>query len=205
MPGEVKARLINGTSPTFHDVQRKLYRWAQDLAELDLDPVVPKFLHNRAADLWRPLYAIAHLAGGAWPERVRAASEKIHFETGAEENRLVQLLAAIKEVFGGRDRMTTADLVGKLLERDDEPWPTVRRGQPLDAYYLRSTLKGVVDRKTPVIRIGDRTKRGYYRADFEPAWQRYLAAESSDASETDETAKPRPGNATVSLGCRCCG
>jgi hypothetical protein len=195
MPGEVKARLINGTSPTFHDVQRKLYRWAQDLAEFDLDPFVPKFLHNRAADLWRPLYAIAHTAGGAWPERVRAASEKIHLETGAEENRLVQLLAAIKEVFGGRDRMTTADLVGKLLERDDEPWPTVRRGQPLDAYYLRSTLKGVVDRKTPVIRIGDKTKRGYYRADFELAWQRYLAAESSNASETDETAKPRPGNA----------
>ena len=174
MPGEIKARLINGTSPMFHDVQRKLYRWAQDLAELDLDPLVPKFLHNRAADLWRPLYAIAHLAGGAWPDRVRAASEKIHLETGAEENRLVQLLAAIKEVFGGRDRMTTADLVGKLLERDDEPWPTVRRGQPLDAYYLRSTLKGVVDRKTPVIRIGDKTKRGYYRADFEPAWRRYL-------------------------------
>ena len=195
MPGEIKARLINGTSPTFQDVQRKLYRWAQDLAELDLDPVVPKFLHNRAADLWRPLYAIAHLAGGAWPERVRAASEKIHFETGAEENRLVQLLAAIKEVFGGRDRMTTADLVGKLLERDDEPWPTVRRGQPLDAYYLRSTLKGVVDRKAPVIRVGDKTKRGYYRADFEPAWRRYLSAESSDASETDETPKPRPGNA----------
>ena len=195
MPGEVKARLINGTSPTFHDVQRKLYRWAQDLAELELDPVVPKFLHNRAADLWRPLYAIAHLAGGAWPERVRAASERIHFETGAEENRLVQLLAAIKDVFGGRDRMTTADLVGKLLERDDEPWPTVRRGHPLDAYYLRSTLKGVVDRQTPVIRVGDKTKRGYYRADFEPAWGRYLTPESPDSSETGETAKQPPGDA----------
>jgi hypothetical protein len=194
MPGEIKARLVNGTSPVLRDVQRKLYRWAQDLAELDLDPIVPKFLHNRAADLWRPLYAIADSAGGAWPARMRVASEKIQRETGAEENRLVQLLAATKEVFGGRDRMTTAEIVCKLLDREDEPWLTVRRGRPLDAYYLRSTLKGVVARKTPVIRIGDKTRRGYYRADFEPAWRRYLP-EVSDSSETDETPKPRPGNA----------
>jgi hypothetical protein len=36
-PGELKHRLINGTSQRFQDIQRKLIRWASDLAELDLD------------------------------------------------------------------------------------------------------------------------------------------------------------------------
>jgi putative DNA primase/helicase len=31
-------------------------------------------LHDRAADNWRPLLAIADAAGGAWPERARKAA-----------------------------------------------------------------------------------------------------------------------------------
>ena len=54
------------------DAQRKLIRWAQDLERLDLDPAVPRFLHNREADLWRPLFALAAEAGGRWPARVEA-------------------------------------------------------------------------------------------------------------------------------------
>ena len=71
-PGELKHRLVDGTSPVFEEIARKLARWAKDLPELDLDPEVPAFLHNREADLWRPLFAIAALAGGDWPERVGA-------------------------------------------------------------------------------------------------------------------------------------
>ena len=84
----------------FQEIQRKLVRWAQDLPELDLDPVVPAFLHNREADLWRPLFALAAVAGGRWPARVEAAARAIHGQRAEESARLVELLEAIREVFG---------------------------------------------------------------------------------------------------------
>ena len=52
-------------------VKRRCLRWAQDhLAQLKAsDPAVPETLNDRAADNWRPLCAIAEVAGGEWPER----------------------------------------------------------------------------------------------------------------------------------------
>jgi putative DNA primase/helicase len=35
------------------------------------EPVIPEALSGRAADSWRPLIAIADLAGGEWPARAR--------------------------------------------------------------------------------------------------------------------------------------
>ena len=134
-PGELRHRLINGTSPKLRDAQRKLIRWAQDLEELDLDPVVPRFLHNREADLWRPLFALAADAGGRWPERVEQAARAIHGQRTEDTDRLVELLIAIREVFdeAGETQLATADLITRLINRSDEPWATIKRGQPIDA------------------------------------------------------------------------
>jgi len=43
-------------------------------------PVLPEGLGDRAWDIWEPLIAIADAAGGAWPDRARAAC--LHFATG---------------------------------------------------------------------------------------------------------------------------
>jgi putative DNA primase/helicase len=126
-PGELKHRLVEGTSPVFEEIGRKLARWAKDLPELDLDPEVPAFLHNREADLWRPLFAIAALAGGDWPERTEMAARLIHGQRAEDEVRLVLLLEAIREEFDGSERMFTADLVARLIAREGEPWATIKR------------------------------------------------------------------------------
>src|SRR5437667_909957 len=54
---------------------RKLARWAQDnFAALQAcDPAMPPTAFNRLADNWRPLFAIAQIAGGDWPRRAREA------------------------------------------------------------------------------------------------------------------------------------
>ena len=54
---------------------RQAARWAQDHAGTiaAADPEMPG-IHNREADNWAPLLAIADAAGGAWPERARAAA-----------------------------------------------------------------------------------------------------------------------------------
>jgi putative DNA primase/helicase len=55
---------------------RRVARWASDqkVALSAADPAVPAELHDRAADNWRPLLAIADVAGGEWPERARRAA-----------------------------------------------------------------------------------------------------------------------------------
>ena len=52
----------------FAGLARKCARWAQDHVEAlrAADPETPAALHDRAADNWRPLLAVANSAGGAW-------------------------------------------------------------------------------------------------------------------------------------------
>src|SRR5205807_8496968 len=47
---------------------RKLARWSNDNSEslASADPKMPDAAFNRVADNWRPLFAIAELAGGDW-------------------------------------------------------------------------------------------------------------------------------------------
>jgi hypothetical protein len=187
-PGELKHRLVNGSSPVLRDVQRKLMRWAQDLEQLDLDPVVPRFLHNREADLWRPLFAIAAEAGGRWPARVQQAAWAIHGQRSEDTDRLGELLIAIRECFGDDDQLATTDLITRLINRSDEPWATIKRGQPLDAYYLRGMLTGIVKRTRPQQGGGRKVWRGYRKLDFAEAWARYIPPEPVSPSATSANA-----------------
>ena len=82
------------------DLMRRCARWAADHLE-DLraaDPDVPEQLHDRAADNWRPLLAIADQAGGEWPARARAAAVTLSAGAAAEGRREM-LLADIRAVF----------------------------------------------------------------------------------------------------------
>jgi hypothetical protein len=203
-PGELKHRLVDGTSPTFEEIARKLARWAKDLPELDLDPEVPGFLHNREADLWRPLFAIAALAGGGWPARVEAAAKLIYGQRAEDEVRLALLLEAIQEVFGESERVFADDLVARLIDREGEPWATVKRnGQPLDGYYLRGMLKGVVarDPKQREKERGTGRDRHYYiRADFEEAWARYIPRDPENDPAHPAHPAPEPATPGVEPG-----
>jgi putative DNA primase/helicase len=70
------ARLRKRDNDEFAVLRRKALRWAADnFAKLtDPDPQMPDALNDRAADNWRPLLAIADLAGGEWPVRARDAA-----------------------------------------------------------------------------------------------------------------------------------
>ena len=67
LPGEQKEHLRDGDSPVLIVCRRKIARWMQDLTEIS-DPDLPAELYNRAGDNWRPLFALAELAGGQWPD-----------------------------------------------------------------------------------------------------------------------------------------
>jgi putative DNA primase/helicase len=69
-------RLRKRDNNEFAVLRRKAARWAADnFAKLtDPDPKIPDALNDRAADNWRPLLAIADLAGEDWPKRAREAA-----------------------------------------------------------------------------------------------------------------------------------
>ena len=76
MPGERVERLDEPARARLRGLARKLRRWADDHQDglADAHPATPAGLHDRAADNWRPLLAIADAVGGAWPERARRAA-----------------------------------------------------------------------------------------------------------------------------------
>src|SRR5262249_60987580 len=69
-------RLRKRDNNEFAVLRQKAARWAADnFAKLaDPDPQIPHALNDRAADNWRPLLAIADLAGGGWPKKAAGAA-----------------------------------------------------------------------------------------------------------------------------------
>ena len=69
-------RLRKRDSDEFAMLRRQALRWANDNFPnlTDPDPKTPDALNDRAADNWRPLLAIANLAGGDWPTKAREAA-----------------------------------------------------------------------------------------------------------------------------------
>src|SRR6202047_360009 len=81
---------------------RKCARWAADnIARLrEVDPEVPATLLRRAADQWRPLLAIAEVAGGDWPRKAREIAART---VDADQMKRIGLLADIREVFEAKE------------------------------------------------------------------------------------------------------
>lgn len=158
-------------------LRRKMARWAADNMEAlrDLDPAVPEELNDRAQDNWRPLLAIADLAGGAWPEKARRAALLLNGVAEDDEEELgPQLLSDIYHIFERykQPQLPSALLVKELCDLEDRPWAEYRRGQPLTANTLSRLLRpfGI---KPKTVRMADTTKKGYARDDFADAWRRY--------------------------------
>ena len=110
-------RLRHSHDVDFKPLARMAARWSIDNQnELsDADPDVPQNLHDRAADNWRPLIAIADLAGGEWPARARRTAIKLSAEEQGKSAR-TQLLSDIREILGDRDKITSSELVTRLVD-----------------------------------------------------------------------------------------
>lgn len=160
-------------------LRSKAARWAADHLEAlrDADPETPGELHDRAADNWRPLLAIADLAGGPWPAEARAAARVLSAGAAGEDSSVrVALLSDLREIFEqtGRDRIFTDELLQALHRREDRPWGEWGRSRkPISPHALSRQLApfGVKPRQ---IRDGDENRKGYRLADLEDPFRRYL-------------------------------
>jgi len=139
----------------------------------DAWPDLPKGIEDRNADVWEPLLAIADAAGGHWPGSARETAVTLVKAAQSSAGGFgVQLLADLRTVFGNEPAMTTEAIIEALCALDESPWADIR-GKSLDARSLSRRL-GKYGIKPKVIRIGDKTPRGYDRADLYDSWLRYL-------------------------------
>lgn len=206
---------------------RREARWAADTFESlrRADPAMPAGLANRAADNWRPLLAIADAAGGQWPARVReVASRTINPAQSLRE----RLLADIRTIFNARvtageryyDRLASTDLAAALHALEGAPWPEFGLARkPISVHQIAGLLSPWLISPQSV-RFGSTTAKGYRRAQFEDAFERFLpkpdlqtvtpaqAAENRGTAPDSEPSQAKsrdrskmPGSPRVHAGC----
>src|SRR3712207_1165637 len=119
------------------------------------------------SDIAVPLLSIADDAGGEWPERARRALLEVFGHRTATEGSMeagALLLRDIKLMFAelSAPRLPSADIVGRLGEMEERPWPEWRRGRPMTAPQLARALAPFGIRPA-TIRVGTGTAKGYQR------------------------------------------
>ena len=140
------------------------------------DPAVPEELNDRQADNWRPLFAMADEAGGAWADLAPTAARTLSGTVvEADHAAPIQLLADVRDLFVATptDTLATATIIRHLTALADRPWADYAQGHPITPRHLAKLLDGFrINAKQ--IRLGPRTLKGYLRADFTDAFGRYL-------------------------------
>jgi hypothetical protein len=177
-PGEIFNRFDSRYTQKEHEICRKLAHWmADNINRLEhADPKLPDCAYNRLADNWRPIFAIAEIAGGGWPRRACAAFAKLNAKIDMDGEGLgAMLLSDIRDIFTRTDAdpFPSAVLADALIELEDRPWPEFSHGKPITKQKVSRMLKkfGIV---SATKRIGDETFKGYDRNSFDDAFARYL-------------------------------
>ncbi len=193
LPHEKVERLRHADKQEFLNIKRKLARFALDSGEAieNSRPALPDALSDRAQDNWEPLLAIADIAGNHWPETARQSAMAIYAKGQDDDNQApgIMLLHDIQDIFEGeklRIKITSADLLEKLLHLEDRPWSEWNRGHAITSNKIARYLKPFgVSPKT--IRTGSTTAKGYMKDDFEDAITRYIPVQSVTPSQPNET------------------
>ncbi|MFC6017580.1 DUF3631 domain-containing protein [Plantactinospora solaniradicis] len=188
--------------PGLRDIGNRVGAWVREhLAELaEAVPEMP--VEDRAADTWEPLVAIADLAGGDWPRRIRAACESMVGEAdadGAEATLARRLLADLRDVFGDAQNLYTTTVLDRLHKIEDGPWANYF-GRLITSNDLAKLLRDYRVKPADVREPGGANRKGYRRDDLHDAWNRYLPRDSRDTS--DLAAQSRRGDESDSATSR---
>jgi len=168
------------------DLKQRLADWAKDVLERAKQhrPTMPEGIEDRSADRWEPLFTVADMADvpyvpgvpvlGGWGAKVRdAALAFIRQEKEIEPSRGLLLLEDVYYIFNEKsgDRISTSELLDELYKIEESPWEYIS-GRPLDDRGLAKLLS-IYEIGSTKIRFRNETLRGYYKAVFHDAWERY--------------------------------
>jgi putative DNA primase/helicase len=155
-------------------------RWVLDnkerLSKAELEPDIPTSLQSRAADNWRPLLAIADVAGGSWPKRARQVAQLLAGTGGfARQSTGVMLLSDIRSsiLTENADQIFAGDLAAQLAALEGRPWGDWKGRGPITSNEV-ATLLAPYDIEPSKVRRGTAVRSGYLAAQFREAFARYL-------------------------------
>lgn len=181
--------------PPLRHLAERLNTWLRaNLRTLErATPVMP--VEDRAADTWEPLVAVAELAGGDWPDRARRACEVLTAERNGTTppSDKIRLLMDCRTAFRGAEAIPTSVLLERLKADPEAPWATYGKdGSGLTSRKLAELLNPY-EIAPDNHRFGAPHGRvkGYLRADFLDAWQRYCPG-PEPVSDNDPPDRPPP-------------
>lgn len=189
-PGETVAPFRHRRDRTvLRELAGQLAGWLRaDLEDLEAaEPVMP--VEDRAADTWEPLFIVANHAGGHWPERARAAVLALTAEAeDSDKGSLgVRLLKDCRTAFAGATALPSATLLERLNSDLEAPWREYGTSG-LTAAKLGRML-GEFDIRSSNIRFAEGGQaKGYEKADFADAWERYCPLPVALVPDTDPEA-----------------
>jgi putative DNA primase/helicase len=205
LPNELVDRFRSDRADHLHELARKTAQWVADNEEAlhDADPDMPEALHDRACDNWRPLLAIADLAGGHWPEMARAAAQTLSMQGSEQDDqsRGEMLLADIRRVFDDRqkkagkdaNRVSSTGLVADLVALVDRPWATWSKGKSITSKAVARLLKGFGVFPNTIKLSDGNQPNGYKRSWFDDAFARYLPHPPGSPVQSSPSS-PTPAN-----------
>lgn len=154
----------------------QLLKWSIDHKDaIEKNPIEPPGCGNdRAVDNWVPLFTVASQVSDNWLKRCESAYAILN-QHANEPELSTQLLADIQEIFSknGINKISSADLVSKLVEDKDRPWCECKNGRAITPSHLAQMLKayGITPKG---IRVGNKTPKGYELDQFTDSFDRYL-------------------------------
>jgi putative DNA primase/helicase len=177
----------------FDDVASQCLRWATDNMEQlrETNPSVPTALNDRAADNWRPLLAIADIAGGHWPRESRDAATALSCSASDSPAIGELLLADIRDIFNGgdgTDRLRSLDLAEGLARIEGRPWAHWKGAFQITKNQVARLLADF-EIHPRTLRFGSGgadTAKGYELRQFDDAFARYLPTVNPSQSHTAE-------------------
>ena len=180
LPTEKVLRLpVRDDAEPFASLRRQCARWGHDHIEAlrSAAPPQPPGLHDRASDNWRPLCAIAELAGDNWPDRITVAIAALSAADGDTEGLGVLLLKDMQHVFTDQnaDAIFSEVLARQLHGMEERPWSEYgRERMPISKGQIARLLRPFEIRPRSV-RIGEETAKGYTLEMCRDAFQRYIS------------------------------
>ena len=183
---------IPSDNDAFAPVRAAFSRWAsvhmEDIRQATIAPV--NLGNDRFSDNWEPLFAVATVLGGDWLAHAKHAAQKLSAHANQVASGKEELLRDIKWAFDseGADRLSTNQLIAKLISDGEKPWAKFSRGGPITPNDLADMLHdfgiGSVSLRAakPVGQSGPAPSlKGYYRRHFEDTFARYLPGMPDEA------------------------
>lgn len=186
---------LKHAAPALHELREELAAWAdanaETMAAFEANDI--EQISDRKFEVWEPLLAVAHAAGGEWPKRAHTAALLLSGVAEPDTDSLgVVLLRDLKVIFATHavdGRLSTSAAVKALNDMEESPWQNLRDGKGIDSYRVAKFLRGY-GVTSDTMRFGEKSLRGWTRDDLADAWRRYLPSPSSEGSTSSTSSTP---------------